>query len=144
MFFDVLQQKDKEVTLVCFYGILNLVFNNAYIIFAHRPENQKTTRRQFGLDLAMELARLHAHMRLQQSRYLPREVVTIIHSVFSIPEPTSSVDTPQTKSDKRQRCYLCPSSGTARTKVLCVQCQKSICNKHTTFVCSSCLEIVSI
>ena len=137
-------RKTRRWPLCVFYGILNLVFNNAYIVFAHRPENQKTTRRQFGLDLAMELARPHAHMRLQQSRYLPREVVTIIHSVFSIPEPTSSVDTPQTKSDKRQRCYLCPSSGTAKTKLLCVQCQKSVCNKHITLVCSSCLEIVSI
>ena len=80
-------RKTRRWPLCVFYGMVNIAVNNSYIIASHRPENKKLSRRKFGTDLAMSLCRPHANVRLQQAKYLPREVVSSILSVFDLPDP---------------------------------------------------------
>ena len=129
--------------LLCvFYGMINLAVNNSYIVYAHRPENKDISRRKFGSDLAVSLCRPHANVRLEQARYLPREVVSSIVAVFNLPDPTiqAAASHHQQKSEKRHRCRICPSDGMFRGKVLCILCQKAMCPKHTYQVCSQCYD----
>ncbi|XP_066938372.1 piggyBac transposable element-derived protein 4-like [Macrobrachium rosenbergii] len=135
-------RKTRRWPLCLFYGAINIVFNNAYIIYAHRPENKGIARRQFAMDLAVELCRPYAGNRLLWARYLPRDVVSLIRSVFDLPEDAAAAaeEEPRAKSEKWKRCYLCPSSGTARTKVLCRTCHKSVCTNHTNQLCSMCYK----
>ena len=130
-------RKTRRWPLCVFYGMVNIAMNNSYIVYSHRPVNKNILRRKFGTALAIALCRPHANIRLQQARYLPREVVSSILSVFDLPDPVATTSQQQ-KSDKRHRCKICPSSATFRGKVLCIKCQKAMCPRHTCQLCINC------
>lgn len=46
-------------------------------------------------------------------------------------------DTPG-KTEKRQRCFLCPTREQGRTRVCCSGCGKSVCASHYSVFCPSC------
>ena len=125
---------------VFFYGMVNIAVNNSYIVHTHRPENNKLSRRKFGTDLAMSLCRPHANVRLQQAKYLPRDVVCAIVSAFNLPDPADTVNRHKQKSNKRHRCKICPSNATFRGRVLFIKCQKAMCPQHTCQMCTNCYE----
>ncbi|XP_068213719.1 piggyBac transposable element-derived protein 4-like, partial [Palaemon carinicauda] len=122
--------------LVCvFYGIIILVMNNSFFIHQNLPANTLYNRRQFSAELAMELARDAALSRLANKRYLPRDLTYLICFVFAVQEPEDeSPETPK-RSEKRNRCPLCPSSSNVRTKLLCGKCHKPVCNPHVNYTC---------
>lgn len=137
-------RKTRRWPLCIFYGLLNIVLNNAYIIFRTRPENATVTRRQFALDLAFELARPWAFQRLQQKRYLPRDVTGIICTVFEVQDVIAvAEETSQRRTEKRQRCHLCPSSANTRSKILCAKCHKTTCSHHLKYTCEECADMSS-
>lgn len=131
-------RKTRRWPVCVFYGILNIVVNNSFFIHQNLPGNKLYNRREFSVDLAMDLARDWALSRLRHKRYLPRDVTYLICSVFEVKEPEDEApDTPK-RSDKRHRCPLCPSSSNARTKLLCAKCHKPACNSHVNYVCDQC------
>ena len=123
-----------------FFGIINIVVNNAYIIYQHRSENTKVTRRQFAIDLALELARGWALHRFEQKRYLPREVSSLICTVFEIQDVSREDGPPTVKLEKRQRCHICPSSANTRSRIVCATCRKVTCTQHMTYTCKQCSD----
>ena len=133
-------RKTRRWPLCIFYGIINIVVNNAYILYTHNPENAKISRRSFASDLAMQLARPWALQRLHNKRYLPKDIVSLICTVYEVQETPGSPVPPATiaKADKKQRCYLCPYTSNTRTKILCCKCQKTSCGKHSTYMCEKC------
>ncbi|XP_066967412.1 piggyBac transposable element-derived protein 4-like [Macrobrachium rosenbergii] len=131
-------RKTRRWPLCVFFGLLNIVVNNAFIIYQHRPENAKVSRRKFAMDLALELCRPWAFNRLQQKRYLPRDVSSLICSVFEVEDITVAANEGQGRSEKRQRCHLCPSSSNARSKILCSNCRKTTCAHHLKYTCEKC------
>ena len=131
-------RKTRRWPLCVFYGILNIVVNNSFFVHQNLPGNQLYNRRQYSIQLAMELARGRALQRLANKRYLPRDVTSLICSVFEVQEPEEEPqDTPK-RSEKRQRCPICPSSSNVRTKLICVKCHRPVCGNHVTYVCENC------
>ncbi|XP_066969802.1 piggyBac transposable element-derived protein 4-like isoform X1 [Macrobrachium rosenbergii] len=133
-------RKTRRWPLCILYGIINIVVNNAYVHYRHNPENTKISRRQFASDLAMQLGRPWALQRLLNKRYLPRDIVSLIATVYEVHEAPATPTTPAAtaKADKKQRCYLCPSNSNTRTKLLCGKCQKTSCGEHSTYMCEKC------
>ena len=131
-------RKTRRWPICVFYGIINIVVNNSFYIHQNLPGNKLYIRRQFSVDLAMELARDWALCRLQHKRYLPRDVIHLICSVFEVKEPEDEDPETLKRSDKRHRCPICPSSSHARTKLLCGKCHKPVCNSHVNYVCDKC------
>ncbi|XP_068240220.1 LOW QUALITY PROTEIN: piggyBac transposable element-derived protein 4-like, partial [Palaemon carinicauda] len=128
-------RKTRRWPVCVFYGIINLVMNNSFFLHQNLPDNTLYNRRQFPAELAMELARDAALSRLANKRYLPRDLTYLICSVFAVQEPEDeSPDTPK-RSEKRNRCPLCPSSSNVRTKFLCGKCHKPVCNSHVNYTC---------
>ena len=135
-------RKTRRWPLCIFFGILNIVVNNAYIIYQDIPDSAKVSRRQFATDLAMRLGRPWALQRLHNKRYLPRDVVSLICTVFEVQEGVATPGASTSKADKKQRCYLCPSSSNTRTKLLCAKCQRNSCNEHSAHICENCVVSV--
>ena len=130
-------RKTRRWPLCIFFGILNIVINNAYVLYRYNPENSKVSRRQFATELAMQLGRPFALQRLHNKRYLPRDVTSLICSVFEVQDITATPGS-SSKMEKKQRCHLCPSSSNTRTKIACSQCQKCSCPSHSTYICHKC------
>ena len=135
-------RKTRRWPLCIFFGILNIVVNNAYVLYTSNPEHAKVSRRAFATELAMQLGRPWALHRLLNKRYLPRDVVTLICRVFEIQEMTATAEAGSSKTEKKQRCSLCPSSSNTRTKLMCVQCHKTSCPNHSSHICDNCVVSV--
>ncbi|XP_066978516.1 piggyBac transposable element-derived protein 4-like isoform X2 [Macrobrachium rosenbergii] len=132
-------RKTRRWPLCLFYGILNIIVNNAFIIYSNKPNNREVTRRQFGMKLAMELSRPWAHYRLTRTG-LQRELSAVIQSVFGpVQQLPRQQEEGAIKTEKRHRCHICPHSSIARTKLLCANCKKSTCHRHITTFCSYCI-----
>lgn len=131
-------RKTRRWPVCVFYGILNIVVNNSFIIHQNISGNTRYNRRQYSMELAMGLGRNWAHNRLGNRRYLPRDVTSLICSVFEVQEPEDDLqDTPK-RSEKRKRCPLCPSGSNVRTKLICKKCHRPACATHVTYVCDDC------
>ena len=131
-------RKTRRWPVCIFYGLLNIVTNNSFYIHQNLPGHKLYNRRQYAMDLAMELSRDWALSRLAKKRYMPRDVTALICSVFEVQEPEDDVQDAPKRSDKRHRCPLCPSSSNARTKLLCAKCRRPTCNNHVNYVCETC------
>ena len=60
-------------TLCIFYGLINIVMNNAFIIYRSRQENRHPEKYDFLQTVAYHLARPHAIVRYQAGhQYLPK------------------------------------------------------------------------
>ncbi|XP_068224544.1 piggyBac transposable element-derived protein 4-like, partial [Palaemon carinicauda] len=128
-------RKTRRWPVCVFYGIINLVMNNSFFIHQNLPDNTLYNRRQFSTELAIELARDAALSRLANKRYLPRDLTYLICSVFAVQEHEDESPDTRKRSEKRNRCPLCPSSSNVRTKLLCGKCHKPVCNSHVNYTC---------
>lgn len=62
---------------------------------------------------------------------------SLIRNTFNVP-PEERPATQQKKTEKRQRCFLCPTREQGRTRVCCSGCGKSVCASHYSVFCPSC------
>ena len=131
-------RKTRRWPVCVFYGILNIVVNNSFYIHQNLPGNTSYNRRQYSIQLAMELGRDWALHRLANRRYLPRDATSLICTVFEVQEPVDDQGTSK-KSEKRKRCPLCPSASNTRTKLICEKCQRPVCPTHVTYTCDGCI-----
>ena len=124
------------------YGIINIILNNSYILHTHKPENSQISRRKYALELAIALCRPFAHQRLF-NKFLRRELKATIETVFEVerPETAAPEEASPSRTSKRQRCYLCPSTSNTRTKMLCVKCHKATCNHHVLEIYQPCYNL---
>ena len=133
-------RKTRRWPLCIFYGIVNIVVNNGYTIFQANPDNSSVSRRKFAIDLALELARPWALHRLQNKRYLPRDITSLICSVFEVQDMPVVAETSHGRTEKRQRCYICPSTANTRSKILCSKCSRITCSHHLRYTCEECYD----
>ena len=77
-------RKTRRWPLCIFYGLLNIVMTNAWVIFTSRPANRLKSRHDFSQDLAYNLARPHARQRYRKSQLFRRELRDQIRLLFKL------------------------------------------------------------
>lgn len=132
-------RKTRRWPLCFFYGIINLVMVNAYII-SQGKEKKPMTRRNFHREVAEKLSYPWAISRLQGQVRLPRGLRTRIQSTFGVwlDPPTHPQDAG--KTIKRQRCYICPRVSNVKTRLVCGTCKRNVCPQHLHYTCMECTD----
>ena len=78
-------RKTRRWQLCVFYGLLNIVMTNAWVIFTSCPANRLKSRHDFTQDLAYHLARPHAQYRyIHHSQHYRRELRDQIQLLFQL------------------------------------------------------------
>ena len=138
-------RKTNRWPMCVFYGIINLIVSNSWIIYKSRPGNRNTEKYDFLQDMAYNLARPHALARYQRSMYLPRALQVSLKEHFNLDELLNEPEPDEPRlgrilSDKRQRCKFCHSTSRFSGRIQCnvSNCRKSVCNDHSAIICKDC------
>ena len=110
--------------MVVFFNMIDISAMNAIIIWIKLQTSlqcKKGVRRALLITLAKSLAGVTAN----NNPPLQKPVSS-----------NSSVASENT--NKRKRCYLCPSKKDRKSKIYCEDCQQSICGEHSVNICLQC------
>ena len=161
-------RKTLRWPMAIFYGLLNIVMNNSWIIYNSRHANRNTKRYDYTTDLAYHLARPWAQIRhTTRGRYMTVPLRNELFSMFNLPGASAQPLMPEggivpqgrnhpqtgrrklTKDDSRRRCTFCPNRGPGSTwsgKVFCCghDCQNIPCDNHSVLLCMGCMRTLNI
>lgn len=131
-------RRSKRWPLVIWYALMNIGGVNAHIIRNAADPQFTLERRQFLIQLGMELIRPQLLRRAQMTN-LPRDLRKLVCKFAG----TNFVEPPQPQQAlKRRRCFFCP--GDNKYSSCCVKCSKTVCKQHstttTTIVCRECTD----
>lgn len=124
-------RKTRRWPLRFFFGILDQCGVNAKVLFSLGTTNQ--SRRKFLHELSWQLAEPFIRSRLQ-SKTLHRPLRIAIEDLLGIQTSTEEV----TPLQKRVRCAFCVRERDRKTKMLCRQCRKAMCDEHRDHLCVDC------
>ena len=105
--------------LCIFYGLINIVMNNAFIIYKSRQDH-RFEKYDFLQTVAYHLARPHALVRYQTGhQYLSKEIRDSLKHLFNLEGDVAGQAQPAAgvlpmgiqKADVRKRCYFCLRTG---------------------------------
>ena len=144
--------------MAVFYGLLNIIVNNAYIIYAHtaKTEGRRVEKIDFLQDMAYSLSKPFALERLEKyGRWLSDELKDKIksnfvqgHQVAAAAAAAVDPEEPFTgvkKGDTKKRCKYDARSAHYSGKNLChgSECRNQpICQHHSVLLCKDCYEKV--
>lgn len=137
-------RKTRRWPLRYFFGVLDILANNAFIIQRLNSGDPKITRLQFIEDLADGLIYQHVLRRLNIP-YLPRLLRSNIREMLGMEEQEIVRQRPPPGSDeadpRKGRCYLCPRSSDRKGANLCERCFGRICSgQHSLHICPQCFD----
>ena len=148
-------RKTARWPMCVFYGLCNLIVNNAYIIYAHtaKTEGRKVEKMDFLQDMAYSLCKPLALERLEKyGRWLSDELKDKIKSNFVQGQQVAvaAVDpeepfTGVKRGDIKKRCKYDARSSHYSGINLChgKECKKQpICQHHSVLLCKDCYEKV--
>ena len=127
-----------------FYGLLNIIMNNSWVIYKSRPENKRAEKYDFLLNMAVQLAKPWAEFRYTERHdLLPIPIreplrVTFDLAPFRPAPPAGYTFESRRTADKRKRCKYGVQSTTWRGKGICNKCNGFVCNNHSTVLCKDC------
>jgi hypothetical protein len=134
------KRKTNRWPLAVFYRILDFACLNSLIIWRSIKTDSTTTRRQFLLQLSMNLARQHMVRRAEipQLQRPVRQAMTICGiDVPRVPQPAA-------EGGIKRRCYICPRRIERKIRQTCSQCQLAVCKEHsqteTRVTCNNCAD----
>ena len=141
-------RKTARWPMCIFYGLLNIVMNNSFIIYQHtaRAENRKITKTSFIEDLAYTLCKPFALERYEShGRYLSVELRAQIQNTFApTPQGVDPADEPFTGAmigDVKRRCKFDERGSRYTGKYQChsKDCNhQNVCLSHSVFLCKTC------
>ncbi|XP_049535706.1 piggyBac transposable element-derived protein 3-like [Anopheles darlingi] len=128
--------------LTIFLNLMNLSAINAWCL--HRINNADTNvnRRDFLIDIALDLIRPQTRRRLD-SKTLPRMLRTRIGMFLGLSrEEYEDVPVlPVSRKGARGRCYLCGRTRNKTTRISCDSCGKFTCHAHCAYICHTCCTV---
>ena len=110
--------------MVVFFNMIDISAMNAIIIWIKLQTSlqcKKGVRRALLITLAKSLAGVTAN----NNPPLQKPV-------------SSNSSLASENTNKRKRCYLCPSKKDRKSKIYCDDCQQSICGEHSVNICLQC------
>lgn len=128
--------------MAMFYGMMNMAFINAYIIYCDNVLSKKEKplgRRNFMKKLSNSLMTPWMETRPQMLT-LPTNIKEKIGDILPKSQaepPTQREGIPEPK--KRKYCAFCPSKIRRMAKTMCDSCNNPICGDHKSSACPKCL-----
>ncbi|XP_035891452.1 uncharacterized protein LOC118502854 [Anopheles stephensi] len=125
--------------MAMFFNLMNLCAINAWCIYQlNHPQEEKISRRDFLVNMALELLRPQARKRLDQ-KTLPRTLKQRIAMFLGVSrEEYETVPVLENRRDVRGRCYLCSRARNKTTRIVCHSCGKFTCGAHCAQLCRTC------
>ncbi|KFB45961.1 AGAP002349-PA-like protein [Anopheles sinensis] len=124
--------------LIVFFNLMNLSAINAWCIYRMNHPESTLDRREFLTDMALELLRPQAQVRLYVKTITPvlRQRIGIF---LGIEKSEYDIRPVSAKRDgARGRCYMCGRSRNKTTRTSCDSCGKFVCSDHYACVCYEC------
>uniref|UniRef100_A0A182MIP2 PiggyBac transposable element-derived protein domain-containing protein n=1 Tax=Anopheles culicifacies TaxID=139723 RepID=A0A182MIP2_9DIPT len=125
--------------MIVFFNLMNLCAINAWCIYQmNHPEESKISRRDFLVNMSLELLRPQARRRLDNktiARALKQRIATFLGISR---EEYETVPVFDNRPDSRGRCYLCSRARNKSTRMSCHSCGKFTCNAHCAHLCRTC------
>ena len=135
-------RKTLRWPLCIFYGLLNIIMNNSWIIFMSNPANKGCEKYDFLQDMAYNLSRPYAQTRYTtRFNVLPRITREPLQRTFNLDEiRTNVIAVGQKKTKIRKRCRYCPSKSSWSGRFFCSvpTCSKHVCKEHSVILCQDC------
>ncbi|XP_068246457.1 piggyBac transposable element-derived protein 4-like isoform X1 [Palaemon carinicauda] len=134
-------RKSRRWPMTLFYGILNIIMVNSYILYTSMPFTKPVPKRTFLRDIAYELCAPQAIHRYLTSHSLSKGLRQIMVDTFKIPEqvpPRRRIPVGQRKLPKRIRCHTCPPRDDRKTNTACLLCKSPVCLDHQSVLCPNC------
>lgn len=119
-----------------FMELIDIAALNAHILWTTKnPEWKKNDcrrRRHFLLELALNLAKPYCENRAKNSSSLQKDVICAMETIGVIPISTKErpITPGPSKMNASKRCALCPRNEDRKTRIMCCNCQKPVCNLH--------------
>ena len=143
------QRATRRWTMAMFYGVVNVAFVNAFVVYAHnmrKPQrHMKLKCKKFLLSIAPILVTPFAAQRYKSPKLSRKIKEAIILCGFA---PDSYESTVQNTEDedyramagKRGRCHLCDRGKDVKTQFVCKLCALYACRDHMSIaiICSAC------
>ncbi|KAG8240605.1 hypothetical protein J6590_108232 [Homalodisca vitripennis] len=130
-------RKTRRWPMCIFYGMLNSIGLNSYIIYkenTYMKSNQTPmSRLTFLFTLAEDLMRPWMEQRLQNTS-IRRGIRLSIAEQLGVQVPVK----PAPVNRKAGRCSICPRSKDTKTTNLCDECKQFTCKTHSDSVCVDC------
>ncbi|XP_046739030.1 uncharacterized protein LOC124407196 [Diprion similis] len=115
-------------------AMLDQVGINAMVLYNFNGNNQLLARRQFLKTLVRALIEPHLRARLQIVN-LRRNLRLYIEEILDIAEPMVRA---KCTPGKRARCAFCPRSNDRKSRTVCANCNRVLCEDHRTLYCPLC------
>ena len=132
-------RKTPRWPLCFFYGMLDMVYTNSYILYTLQHKDTKMlTRRNYGMALATELCRPWAIKRLSLKN-ISRELRVLIGSVHQVAPEAPTDDMAPAGEGNGNRCHICSRKKNHKSTFYCNTCTKNVCKKHFNINCRNCL-----
>lgn len=131
-------RKTRRWPLCIFYGMINIMLVNSYVIYVHNMTAQSlrpVSRRDFAKALHCELVKPWLQHRYRMTT-LPRHLQESIASILKVELPAAQQG-PQL-AQGRKICAFCPSKKRRMTAHFCRRCAKAMCGEHQGKWCEDC------
>ncbi|XP_068203873.1 piggyBac transposable element-derived protein 4-like [Palaemon carinicauda] len=132
-------RKTRRWPLAYFFGMLNMVMVNSYILYTDNTSLPKRSRRQFYKELMEGLCYEWVNRRYRLFTFLSRDLKHIMRITFNHPEIPQ--EAASSRLETRTRCFMCPSNTHKKSRISCVHCHKPVCASHQVICCANCKNV---
>jgi hypothetical protein len=136
------KRKSRRWPQIIFYRIVDFACLNSFIVWRTMSPQSTIRRRDYQMELAMELAKPYIIRRSQIPEL--RKSVTRAMEACGIDLPVHRPIAPvvDDKLGKRRRCHMCPRQLERKIRQMCKRCKRPVCSEHSDSVitCRVCTE----
>jgi hypothetical protein len=132
------KRKTNRWPMAIFYRLLDFACLNSFVVWRTVKPDVEVRRKEYIMQLAMELAKPHM-LRRSAKPQLNRNI-KVAMTVCGVNVPAAHVADPEPGA--KRRCHLCPRRLEMKTTQRCDNCHLAVCKKHCDKVtqCHACNE----
>jgi len=126
-------RRTKRWPMIIFFRYLDIAGINSMRIYQMNNCLETFVRRKYIFNLAIELMDENLRERAKICS-LPKDLSVFLNTYRDV----DSKKTSEEISNKRCFCYICGSKKNNKTRLKCITCDRSICQKHSSHTCDNC------
>jgi len=126
-------RRTKRWPMIIFFRYLDIAGINSMRIYQINNCLETFGRRKYIFNLAIELMDENLRERAKICS-LPKDLSVFLNTYRNVDNKKTSEEI----SNKRCFCYICGSKKNNITRLKCITCDRSICQKHSSHTCDNC------
>lgn len=126
-------RRTKRWPMIIFFRYLDIAGINSMRIYQMNNCLETFVRRKYIFNLAIELMDENLRERAKICS-LPKDLSVFLNTYRGVDNKKTSEEI----SNKRCFCYICGSKKNNITRLKCITCDRSICQKHSSHTCDNC------